>query len=436
MSPTLRAVTLFAFGLPAALLPALVDARLWTLWLAFVTVAIVAMAADAVLGLPRRRLEVAVDVPGTLYIGDADPMEVRLSASRWPRAMRAELLAELGERLTPQPLRGVNVPSGGPGTARIRLAPRRRGTARIRALWIRWKGPLGLVQRSLRHVVDHEVAVVPNIRAVRAAAIQLHTHHTLPGLKSQRFRGTGSEFDALTEYRRGLDPRAMDWKASARHRKLVCREFRAERNHQVVLAFDTGHLMGEPVEGVPKLDHAINSGLLLAYYSLRAGDRVGLFAFDDQVRRYIEPRGGVRAIHALQQRVADIDYGEAETNFTLGLTHLTGRLKRRSLVVVLTDFVDTVTAELMIDNLDRMARRHVVVFVSLADPTLHAQTRERPTDLHAMHRAVVAEDLLFERRRVVAALRRKGVFCIDAPPGGVSSELINRYLEIKRRELV
>lgn len=436
MSPTLRAVALFALGLPVALLPALVDARLWTLWLAFVVVAVVVTAADAALGLPRRRLAVAVDVPGTLYIGEADPMEVRLSAAGWPRAMHAELLTELGERLVPQPLRRVRVPPGQPGATHVRLAPRRRGTARIHAVWIRWRGPLGLVERSVRHALDREVAVVPNIRAVRSAAIQLHTHHTLPGLKAQRFVGAGSEFDALTEYRRGLDPRAMDWKASARHRKLVCREFRAERNHQVVLAFDTGHLMGEPVEGVPKLDHAINSGLLLAYYSLRAGDRVGLLAFDDQVRRYIEPRGGVRAIHALQQRISDIEYGEAETNFTLGLTHLVGRLKRRSLVVVLTDFVDTVTAELMVDNIGRLSRRHVVVFVSLADPTLHAETRARPVDLHAMHRAVVAEDLLQERRRVVVGLQRRGVFCIDAPPGGVSSQLINRYLEIKRRELV
>ena len=423
MTPTLRSVVVFAVGLPAALLPVLVDARLWTLWLAFVVVAVVAMATDAALGLPRRRLEIAVELPGTLYIGDTDPMQVTLDGGGWPRAIRAELLPEFGAHLATQPLHTLELPAGAPGTARIRLSPTRRGTAEVRALWIRWRGPLGLIQRSLRHPLDREVAVVPNIRAVRAAALQLLSRHNLMvGLKAHRFVGDGSEFDTLTEYRKGLDPRAMDWKASARHRKLVCREFRAERNHQVVIAFDTGHLMGEPVAGVPKLDCAINSGLLLAYYSLRAGDRVALFAFDDRVRQFVEPRGGVRAIHALQQQAAAIEYGEAETNFTLGLTHLARRLRRRSLVVVLTDFVDTVTAELMVDNLGRLARRHVVIFVSLADPTLTDEARARPRDLHQMHRSVVAGDLLLERRRV--------------PPELVAAGLVNRYLEIKRRELV
>lgn len=432
MTPTLRAVVLFALGLPVALLPALIDARLWTLWLAFAGMAVLALAVDAVLGLPRRRLQVAVDVPGTLYIGDADPMGVTLSGGEGARPMRAELLAEFGARLAPQPMGAAAVP----GAAEVALAPMRRGTAEVRALWIRWRGPLGLVQRSVRHAVDAEVAVVPNIRAVRTTAMQLMTRDAMTGVKAQRFLGDGSEFDRLAEYRRGLDPRAMDWKASARHRKLVCREFRAERNHQVVLAFDAGRLMGESVGGVAKLDHAINAGLLLAYYSLHGGDRVGLFAFDDRVRRYVEPRAGVRAIHGLQQRAAQIEYGEAETNFTLGLTHLAGKLKRRSLVVVLTDFVDTVTAELMVENLQRLARRHVVVFVSLADPTLAGEARAEPGGLRQMHRAVVAEELLRERRTVVAKLRRAGVFCIDAAPEQVSVDLVNRYLEIKRRELV
>ena len=66
----------------------------------------------------------------------------------------------------------------------------------------------------------------------------------------------------------------MDWKHSARHRKLVCKEFQTERNHHVVLALDTGRLMNELVEGVPKLDRACTALLLLAYVSLKAGDRV------------------------------------------------------------------------------------------------------------------------------------------------------------------
>ncbi len=92
--------------------------------------------------------------------------------------------------------------------------------------------------------------------------------------------------------RPGLDSRFIDWKHSARHRKLLCKEFRTERNHQIVMAFDTGYLMLEPVDGITRLDHAINAGLMLAWVSLQGGDLVGTYGFDAAVRQYLaaDPR--------------------------------------------------------------------------------------------------------------------------------------------------
>jgi uncharacterized protein (DUF58 family) len=228
----------------------------------------------------------------------------------------------------------------------------------------------------------------------------------------------------------------MDWKSSARHRKLLVQNFRAERNHQVVLAVDTGHLMAEPLEGVPRLDHAINSALLLAYFGLRTGDRVGLYGFDAEVRSWTEPQGGLAAFHRLQAASTALEYGAAETNFTLGLAELSARLRRRSLVIVLTDFVDVVSAELMIENLDRLGRRHLVVFVTLRDPGLARVAAAPPATSLSLYRAVVAADLERERELVLRRLRRLGIATIDAAPAEVSLQLLNRYLDIKRREAI
>jgi uncharacterized protein (DUF58 family) len=105
-------------------------------------------------------------------------------------------------------------------------------------------------------------------------------------------------------------------------------------------------------------------------------------------------------------------------------------------VVVLTDFVDTVTAELMVENLGRLARRHLVLFTTLRDQALAATGEGAPRDLQGLNRAMVARDLLREREVVLLRLRRLGAHCIEAPPGGLSTQLVNRYLDIKRRELV
>ena len=233
-----------------------------------------------------------------------------------------------------------------------------------------------------------------------------------------------------------MDHRAIDWKASARHRKLLGQEFRAERNHQVILAVDTGHLMREPLAGIPRLDHAVNAALLLAYVCLKTGDRVGLCGFDERLRSFVEPQGGVAAFPRLQEASAELAYSTAETNFTLGVAELGVRLRRRSLIVVLTEFVDTVTAELMIRNLDRLARRHLVLFVSLRDPGLGALVDAPPRRAADLYRSVVAVDFAREREVVLKRLQRLGVATIDALPAQVTSQLLSRYLDIKRRERV
>ena len=148
------------------------------------------------------------------------------------------------------------------------------------------------------------------------------------------------------------------------------------------------------------------------------------------------PQGGVKSFESLSRLASRIDYSDAETNFTLALTSLGQRLSRRSLVVVLTDFVDTVTAELMTENLDRLARRHAVIFVALRDPGLAAIAGELPDAPLSLHRSVVAASLLRDREVVLAHLRRRGVHALDAAPAEVGPQLLNTYLEIKRRERI
>src|SRR5262249_9378132 len=155
---------------------------------------------------------------------------------------------------------------------------RRRGKAEVEAAWLRVAGPLGLMERTLKLPVQGAINAVPNIEGARGAALQLSSRSEIrAGLKIEKFQGDGSEFDSLKEFHQGSDQRAIDWKASARHKKLLARHFRAERNHQIVFAVDTGRLMAEPCHDgsssaradLPRLDHAISALLTLAYVSAR-----------------------------------------------------------------------------------------------------------------------------------------------------------------------
>jgi uncharacterized protein (DUF58 family) len=435
MRPTRRAILLAALGLPIALLPVAVHERLWPFWPMYLGLLALALGVDLLWAPRRKSVACSVEMPGTLYIGEEEEavLTVRLPTAR---RVPVAVALDLSERLVPQPqLRGRI--SGGTAELRFRLVPLRRGRAVVERAWVRSPGPLGLIATVAAVDLKRQAPVVPNIRPVKTVAMRLLTDREMrSGLRIERYKGDGTELDSLKEHAPGDDHRSIDWKASARHRKLVSRQFRAERNHQVLIAIDTGRLMCEPLAGIPKVDHAVNAALLLAYISLRAGDRVGLASFDAKPGLFVEPKGGLRGFDVLSQMAAQVDYADRETNFTLGLTALGQRLSRRSLIVVLTDFVDTVSAELMVENLDRLSRRHLVVFVALQDPGLAATADGPPTGLLELNRSVVAGGLLRDREVVLRRLRRMGIYPIDAAPAAVTPRLINTYLDIKRRERI
>jgi len=434
--PTRRAVLIFAAGIPLSLFIVIYDAALWPVSFDYGVLVLFAVAVDRLLALSPRRLVLHIDMPEKLYIGERGAVLATVPAAPRRRATPVELLSEQRGALDPPEIVPVDVEPGRETHGELPLMPRRRGRVWVDRLWVRWRGPMALAELIKTFPVERSIDVVPNVRGVQNAALQFFANEAIFGVKVQQQRGEGAEFDSLREYAPGLDNRFIDWKHSARHHKLLCKEFKTERNHQVILGFDTGYLMSEPIDGIPRLDHAINAGLLLAWISLQGGDLVGSYGFDAAVRHYQTPIRGIASFARIQRATAELAYHHQETNFTLALAELSARLRRRALVVLFTDFVDTVTAELLIESMQRVVNRHVVIFVTLRDSLLQRTVDAAPTNFESVAEAVIADDLLRDRSVVFERLERLGVHCLDVPSQGLSVGLINRYLRIKQRGLL
>jgi uncharacterized protein (DUF58 family) len=430
--PTRRAVLLFAGVLPLPWLALSVRPAWWPYAFHPAILFLICLAADAALARPRRRVAVAVEIPEAAYIGEPVDATVKL---RLPpgRLTRFEAMLDLAGDTESQ-IEANPFPIEGRET--VRIQPHRRGTLTIERLWLRWSGPMRLIEEMRRFPIARQVAVVPNTHPARGDSLAVYFRDALYGTKTQRDAGEGAEFEALREFTPGLDPRYIDWKHSARHRKLVGREFRVERNHPVILAFDTGHLMREPVDGIPRLDHGINAALLLGRIALAADDVVGSYSFDSRMRHFLPPGRGVHAFRRLQQASAALAYSADETNFTLGIAELQTRLRRRSLVVLFTEFIDTITAELLVENVRRLSTRHLLMFVTLRDNLLPGMFEAYPATGDDVTRAVLASDFLRERRIVLEKLGRLGIHCIDVRADQLTTALLNRYLLIKQRGLL
>ena len=440
--PTERAAWVIAASAPIALLVAATAPDAWIVAPAAVLGLLALILID---GLLAGRLdEWDVEVPSDTEIGEATPLSI---TSVFGRGMTSSVSAalEFDPRLGDDgrgfaELHGIG---GGAGEQSSRsfegvfnAVPVRRGTAKTARAWLRWSGPLGLGARQTSRETDNQIRIWPDLSPVRSPELQTFLRDAQFGLIARRIRGEGTQFEALSEYEAGMDRRRIDWKASARHTKLYARENESERNNQIVFAFDCGQAMCEPVDGLPRIDRAVSAALTSAYVALKGGDKVALYGFAQKPEVVTPFVNDARAFHRLQAAAAGLDYHAAEPNFTLALASLTARLKRRSLIILFSDFTDPTAAELMVESIGRLVDKHLVLFVTIADSELERLVDAPLDDLAQMARSVTASGLALQRAIVLQRLRQLGVDVIEAPWDQIGYQLIDKYFEIKRSEAI
>jgi uncharacterized protein (DUF58 family) len=324
------------------------------------------------------------------------------------------------------------LPPGALVTARAGLRPSRRGRFTPTEVVVRVEGPLGLAARQRRRQLPGLLRVYPPFKSRQEAELRIDRARILEvGLRSARGQGGGTEFDSLREYGVDDESRRIDWAATARTTRVIVRTYRAERNQTVLLLLDTGRTMAGQVDGVPRLDHAMDAVMMLTAVATRLGDRAGLVAFDQGVRAVVGPghsRGQLgrvtEAMYTLESRLVESDY---RTAFAQTLA----RFRRRALLVLLTELAEAPVAETLLPALPLVARDHLVLVAGIRDPQVDEWAAAVPANAGEAYRKAAAVEALDSRRRTIARLRGLGATIIDAPPGRLAPQLADAYLHLK-----
>lgn len=419
-----------ALAIPAALRPA----DFLGAWKA--TAASVAALAlvDLAVALLRRKPALERTIHGTLPVGAWSEASMKVfNRSRWSRRLRVfdDVPATFAFQGLPARL---DVPGRGWAELRYRLRPLHRGPAGLGPAHVRESSFLALwwIRRRLGPV--SEVRVFPNFAPVKKYA-ELAVGHRLSqlGIHRRRRRGEGREFHQLREYREGDSLRQIDWKATARMRRLISKEYQEERDQQVILLLDCGRRMrgGEAGrEALSHFDQTLTALLLLAFVALREGDAVGLLTFGSDVR-WLAPRKGRAALDDLMERLYDLEAGTEASDYLAAAEALGTRLRKQALVVLATNLRDE-DDDTLAPALTLLRGRHRVLLASLRDPALPRvlETPIRTFDDALLHGAI--HDDLERRRRTFERLGVRGIQCLDALPADLPAALVNRYLAWKR----
>ena len=239
----------------------------------------------------------------------------------------------------------IDVPGRSRAELEYRLVPARRGTYAFERVDAVILSRLGLWQRSLSWPVRTELRVYPDVRQIaRYTMLARRDRLSVLGLRSSRRLGTDNEFERLRDYIEGDDPRHLDWRATARRRKLTVRAHQHNQSQRIIFLIDCGRMMaGDTGGGLSPLDHALNAMLLLAHVALIRNDQVGLLAFSDRTRAYLPPAGGPRRLSRLVHAVHNVFPEPLEPRYDRAFMDLEQRCRKRSLVVLLTNLFDDVS---------------------------------------------------------------------------------------------
>jgi uncharacterized protein (DUF58 family) len=391
--------------------------------------------------LARGRLvTVSREPPRVLSVGRANPVRLELrSLAR--RALTVTLVDDRSPALGADELPvKVELRPGGRASVVYHVRPSRRGLAELGDHHVRYPSPLGLWQRQLRLPARHPLRVYPDVTAVRVYELLARQSRENLLVRAVRLRGGENEFERLREYNRDDEFRDIDWKATARRDRLIVREYQQERNQTVVCLLDSGRLMTAESAGLAHMDYALNTVLMMAHVAARAGDQVGLLAFDAQVRTYLPPAGGRHAVRRVVQATYDLHPALVETDFDAAFTLLARRLRKRALVVLFTQVIDDTSARTVLRLVRSLPPRHLPLCVLFRDPELD-RLAEPPRGLRGAGRAelgmaAAAAEAILWREKLVRDLKMGGALVLHVAPAQMTPAVINRYLRVKAQHLL
>ncbi len=317
------------------------------------------------------------------------------------------------------------------------LRPGRRGAFNLPEVYLRARSRWGIWQKLLTYPEPSQINVYPDMQQLGQYAILARTNRLSQlGVRRTRRIGQDHDFERLRDYTLDDNYKHIDWRATARRRKLTVKDYQATRSQRVIFLVDCGRMMTNTSSGLSLLDHAFNAMLMLSWVALRQSATVGLCCFSDEVHGFVPARGGMGQMNRLLHACFNRFPRRVESRYDQAFRYLATHARKRSLVVLITNVIDEVNANQVERYLTNLVGRHLPLGVLLRDHRLFdAVEAELPVG-NELWRAAAAADILTWRHQVLTDMIGKGAMMLDVFPEDMTAPLINRYLEVKARHLL
>lgn len=322
-------------------------------------------------------------------------------------------------------------------TIEYKLKPKERGVYGFGNIRTFATVGLGMVSRRFTTKAKRDVKVYPSYLMLRQYELLAMSNNLQElGIKKIRRVGHNTDFEQIKEYVQGDDYRTINWKASARRHALMVNVYQDERSQNIYNVIDRGRVMQQAFDGMTLFDYAINASLVLSYVAIRKDDKAGLITFDERFETFIPASKQSGQMEMLMDSLYAQKTSFGETDYFSLCVHVDKHINRRSLLVLYTNFSDMVSMRRQMSYLQQLARKHVVLVVFFLDKEQQEFIDTPAVDVEDYYRHVIAEKFSYEKRLIVSTLRQNGIYSLLTTPDQLSVNIINKYLELKARQII
>ncbi len=318
-----------------------------------------------------------------------------------------------------------------------RLRPTKRGEYDFGKINVFVRSPLGLIMRRYQFPEERMVPVYPSFLQMRKYQLMAISNRlTEIGIKKIRRIGHSMEFDQIKEYVKGDDYRTVNWKATARKNQLMVNAFTDEKSQQIYCVIDKSRAMKMPFEGLSLLDYAINASLVLTNVALVKQDKAGMITFSEQIGSFLPANRKPTQMNSILEILYKQKTRYLESDFEKLYGLIRTRITQRSLIVLFTNFESMSALQRQLKFLRKIAQHHLLLVVFFENTELKQLLHGPAENLEAVYTQTIAEKFAFEKKMIVKELHKYGILSILTSPQNVTVSSVNKYLELKARQVI
>ena len=323
--------------------------------------------------------------------------------------------------------------------------PVRRGRFTLDGVYLEAWSPLGFWAVRGKSGARAELRAYPNLFRERRQLSALFTNRGAIGVHALRQVGKGREFEKLREYLPGDGYDEIHWKATAKRGHPITKVYQIERTQEVYVVLDGSRLSARTVrmdgEGADSIEMTqferfVTAALILGIAAERQGDLFGVLTFGSRGNQFVRARSGKAHYSACRDAIYNEEPCRVTPDFDELCSFIRLRLRRRALLVFLTNLDDPVLAESFARNME-LLRQHLVLVNMIAPPNVAPLfSGAKPGTVDDVYERLAGHLQWHDLRELERVLHRRGVSFSLLDNETLCAQLVTQYINVKQRQLL